>query len=175
MLTSDRPDWRPAIEAWDGYRIRKVVRRARGSEWRRAEALDGLTIVRGSAEVRVFPPIPIDGWPRDLARLQVSGTDLDDDVPPPAVPPGTPTVLLSPYVPMTAGKAMAQAGHAAQLGWRTLDEGRRIAWGVAGWAAEVRVPSRSQWSSALKAGHPVVHDAGFTEVAPNSQTATILF
>jgi hypothetical protein len=71
----------------------------------------------GSAEVRVFPPIPVDEWPRDLARLQVGGTELDDPTPAP-VKGGTPLVLLSPDLELTAGKAMAQAAHAAQLGWR---------------------------------------------------------
>ena len=61
-----------------------MVRRARGAEWRRAEALDGITVRRRTAEVRVFPPVPLDDWPRDLARLQVAGTDLDDPQPPPA-------------------------------------------------------------------------------------------
>ena len=75
MLTDTRPAWQEAISAWDAQRIRKVVRRARGAEWQRAVALDGLTVAQGSAEVRVFPPIPIDEWPRDLARLQVGGTD----------------------------------------------------------------------------------------------------
>jgi hypothetical protein len=58
-------------------RIHKVVRRARGAEWRRAEALPGSTVTGKAAEVRVFPPVPLDGWPKDPARLRVSGTDLD--------------------------------------------------------------------------------------------------
>ena len=41
--------------------------RCRGSPWR-----------SGSAEIRVYPPVPVDDWPADLARLQVSGTDFDD-------------------------------------------------------------------------------------------------
>jgi hypothetical protein len=127
MLTRPPPDWVEAVRAWDGQRIRKVVRRARGAEWRRAEALPGLTVRNGSAEVRVFPPIPVDEWPRDLARLQVGGTELDD--PPPApVKAGTPLVLLSPDLELTAGKAMAQAAHAAQLGWRASGLADRAAW-----------------------------------------------
>jgi len=78
MLTADRPEWAAAIQAWDGAggtslprkrgdpqrgRIRKVVRRARGAEWRRALTVDGLDVVHGSAEVRVYPPIPVGGGP----------------------------------------------------------------------------------------------------------------
>ena len=95
---------------WQDARIRKVVRRARGAEWRRAEALPGITVTGKSAEVRVFPPVPLDGWPKDLARLQVSGTDLDDPEPPLGPDPAVPVLWLNPELDMSAGKAMAQAG-----------------------------------------------------------------
>src|SRR5438876_928867 len=76
MLTDGRPEWQAAVTAWDGQRIRKVIRRARGAEWRRVLDLDGLTVCQGTAQLRVFPPVAIDEWPRDLARLQVGGTQL---------------------------------------------------------------------------------------------------
>jgi hypothetical protein len=170
ILTDERPEWHDAVAAWDAQRIRKVVRRARGAEWHRAEALDGLTVAQRTAEVRVYPPIPLDAWPRDLARLQVGGTDLDDD-PPPAVPPGTPLVLLSPRYEMTAGKAMAQAAHAAQLGWRASSIADRIAWHDAGFPLAVRPATDDQWAAAVRTGAPVVQDAGFTEVEPGAETA----
>jgi peptidyl-tRNA hydrolase len=174
MLTDPRPEWHDAVAAWDAQRIRKVVRRARGAEWRRAVALDGLTVTQDSAEVRVFPPIPVDAWPRDLARLQVGGTDLDDPAPPPAVAPGTPLVLLSPRYAMTAGKAMAQAAHAAQLGWRASSSVDRAAWRADGFDLAVRVATPTQWADAMRAGAPVVQDAGFTEVEPGAETALAL-
>jgi hypothetical protein len=106
-------EWAEAIRDWQVGRIRKVVRRARGAEWSRAEVLPGITVRGRTAEVRVYPPVPLDAWPRDLARLQVSGTDLDDPQPPDAPEAGTAVLWFNPDVPMTAGKAMAQAGHAA--------------------------------------------------------------
>jgi peptidyl-tRNA hydrolase len=172
ILTDPRPEWHEAIAAWAAQRIRKVVRRARGAEWQRALALDGLTVTRGSAEVRVFPPIPMDAWPRDLARLQIGGTDLDDP-PPPVVAPGTPLVLLSPEYEMTAGKAMAQAAHAAQLGWRASAAADRSAWRDAGIPLAVRTATPAQWADAVRGGAPVVQDAGFTEVEPGAQTALV--
>jgi peptidyl-tRNA hydrolase len=172
ILTDPRPEWHEAIAEWDAQRIRKVVRRARGAEWQRALALDGLTVTRGSAEVRVFPPIPMDAWPRDLARLQIGGTDLDDP-PPPVVAPGTPLVLLSPEYEMTAGKAMAQAAHAAQLGWRASAAADRSAWRDAGFPLAVRTATPAKWADAVRGGAPVVQDAGFTEVEPGAQTALV--
>src|SRR4029077_18370096 len=56
ILSRPEPDWVGAVRARAGPRTRKVVRRAGGAEWRRAEALPGLTVRNGSAEVRVFPP-----------------------------------------------------------------------------------------------------------------------
>ena len=120
MLTRPRPEWAEAVRDWDGQRIRKVVRRARGADWRRAVNVDGLDIVRGSAQLRVYPPVPVDAWPPELARLQVGGTNLEQPTEPPPVPPGTPLVLLSPEVEMSTGKAMAQAAHVGAAGW-TLD------------------------------------------------------
>lgn len=173
MLTDPRPEWTDAVAAWDGQRIRKVVRRARGAEWRRAKAIDGLDVRQGSAEVRVYPPVPVDAWPPDLARLQVGGTNLEDPEPPPAVAPGTPMVLLSPSAEMTTGKAMAQAAHAAQLGWRSMRPRGRAGWQAAGFPVAVRDASPEQWQRAVRAGAPVVQDGGFTEVEPG--TATALF
>jgi peptidyl-tRNA hydrolase len=173
VLTDPRPEWQEAIAAWDAQRIRKVVRRARGAEWQRAVALDGLTVTRRSAEVRVFPPIPLDAWPRDLARLQVGGTDLTDPTPPPPVADGA-LVLLSPHYEMTAGKAMAQAAHAAQLGWRVSPAASRAAWQSASFPLAVRMATPAQWARAVRGGAPVVRDAGFTEVEPRAETALAL-
>jgi peptidyl-tRNA hydrolase len=174
MLTSDRPEWIEAVTAWDGQRIRKVVRRARGAEWRRALTMDGLDVAQGSAELRVYPPVPVDAWPPELARLQVGGTSLDDPEPPPAVPTGTPLVLLTPHAEMTTGKAMAQAAHAAQLGWRGLRRRPRRRWQAAGFPLAVRDATERQWQAALDAGAPVVHDGGFTEVEPGTATAAFV-
>src|ERR1700758_4879785 len=77
-VTAEDGEWSAAARAWADARIRKVVRRARGAAWDRARALPGITAVQGSAEVRVYPPVPVDDWPPDLARLQVSGTDFED-------------------------------------------------------------------------------------------------
>lgn len=125
-------EWARAMRDWQDARIRKVVRRARGAEWRRAEALPGITVTGGSAEVRVFPPVPLDGWPKDLARLQVSGTDLDDPEPPGEADPDAPVLWLNPGLDMSAGKTMAQTGHGAQLTWWELSDEEKAAWRDAG-------------------------------------------
>ncbi|MFE6287815.1 aminoacyl-tRNA hydrolase [Streptomyces sp. NPDC057877] len=174
MLDDERSrgegEWAQAMRDWQDARIRKVVRRARGAEWRRAEALPGITVTGKSAEVRVFPPVPLDGWPKDLARLQVSGTDLDDPEPPAPADRGGPVLWLSPEVEMSAGKAMAQAGHGAQLAWWELSDEERAAWRDAGFPLAVRAADPADWTALTTSGLPVVRDAGFTEIAPGSCT-----
>ncbi|MEE4595680.1 peptidyl-tRNA hydrolase [Streptomyces sp. DSM 41524] len=190
-------EWAEAVRDWQDARIRKVVRRARGAEWRRASGLPGITVTgrapapatataedvtgheggdgdvassAAAAEVRVFPPVPLDGWPKELAKLQVSGTDLDDPEPPAAPDPTGPVLWLSPHVEMSAGKAMAQAGHGAQLAWWELDDAARAAWREAGFPLAVRTASAERWDELTASGLPVVRDAGFTEIAPGSCT-----
>ncbi|MFS4091687.1 peptidyl-tRNA hydrolase [Streptomyces sp. AF1A] len=174
LLADDRAhgdgEWAEAVPNWEDARIRKVVRRARGAEWRRAEALPGITVTGKSAEVRVFPPVPLDGWPKDLAKLQVSGTELDDPEPPVDADRTEPVLWLNPELQMSAGKAMAQAGHAAQLAWWALSGEARTAWREADFPLAVRTAEPGDWARLTGSGLPLVRDAGFTEIAPGSCT-----
>lgn len=162
--------WARAMRDWQDARIRKVVRRARGAEWRRASELPGITITGATAEIRVYPPVPLDGWPKELAKLQVSGTELADPEPPGPPAAGIPVLWLNPAVEMSAGKAMAQAGHGAQLAWWELGDAERAAWAENGFALAVRTAPKDHWDSLVAAGLPVVRDAGFTEIPANSPT-----
>jgi len=176
-------EWAQAMRDWQDARIRKVVRRARGAEWRKAGALPGITVTGtgtnaqarvdavAEAEVRVFPPVPLDGWPKELAKLQVSGTELDDPRPPAAPDPAHPVLWLNPTLAMSAGKAMAQAGHGAQLAWFELSEAKREAWRESGFALSVRTADPADWRALTASGLPVVRDAGFTEIAPGPTLA----
>ncbi|HLH83714.1 MAG TPA: peptidyl-tRNA hydrolase [Trebonia sp.] len=169
-VTEPGGEWAAAVRAWTDGRIRKVVRRARGAAWERAAALPGITVVHRSATIRVYPPVPADDWPPELARLQVSGTELEDPQPPGEVPAQTPVLWLNPELPMTAGKAMAQAGHAAQLAWQRLGPRLRSEWKQAGFGLAVRTAAAGRWPELVASGLPVVRDGGFTEVAPGSCT-----
>ncbi|MEU6208331.1 aminoacyl-tRNA hydrolase [Streptomyces sp. NPDC047023] len=175
LLTDERArgegEWARAVSDWQDARIRKVVRRARGAEWRKAQTLPGITVEGAEALVRVFPPVPLDGWPKELAKLQVSGTDLDDPEPVGAdTSPDLPVLWLNPGLGMSAGKAMAQAGHAAQLAWWELTPAERTVWQDTGFRLAVRTAPRDRWEALSSSGLPVVRDAGFTEIAPGSAT-----
>jgi len=118
----------------------------------------------------VFPPVPVDEWPPELARLQVSGTELTDPEPPAAPGEGVPVLWVNPGLEMTAGKAMAQAGHAAQLGWWELGPRARSEWRDRDFDLAVRTAPEHEWEALVRSGLPVVRDGGFTEVAPGSCT-----
>ncbi|MEY9945990.1 peptidyl-tRNA hydrolase [Kitasatospora sp. GAS1066B] len=166
-------EWAELVHAWEDARIRKVVRRARGGEWRKTGELPGITVTGEHAEVRVFPPVPLDGWPKELAKLQVSGTELSDpqDVVLAAPGEGLPVLWLNPELEMSAGKTMAQTGHAAQLAWWRLDEAQRKEWAESGFALAVRTAEPARWSELSDGRLPLVHDAGFTEIAPGPTVA----
>ena len=162
-------EWADAFAVWVDGRFRKVVRRARGAHWAAAGDLPGVTVVSGSATVRAFPPARAADLPRELARLQVGGTDLDDPEPPPAPGPGAARLWLNPALHMTTGKAAAQAGHGAMRLWDVLDARRRRAWRDAGYSLAVRTATPARWVE-LAGAAIEISDGGFTEVAPGSVT-----
>ncbi|MFD3403198.1 peptidyl-tRNA hydrolase [Kribbella sp. NPDC058693] len=172
-------EWASAMGAWQDDRIRKIVKRSRGAEWRRATGVPGITVLGSGAgaeepanvaEVRVFPPTAVDAVPPELANLQVSGTDFEDSAALPPLVPGVPLLWVNPALEMSSGKAMAQCGHAAQLAWWDLSDEARKEWEAADFALAVRTATPAQWKRLLRSGLPVVQDAGFTEVEPGSRT-----
>jgi peptidyl-tRNA hydrolase len=164
-------EWAPAFAAWIDGRFRKVVRRARGAPWEAAGEVPGVLVRSGTAEVRAYPPVPNAELPRELAKLQVGGTDLVDPAPPGPPPPDAARLWLHPTLEMTTGKAAAQAGHGSMLLWSALpDDAARERWRAAGYPLAVRRATVERWE-ALAATAPVeVADGGFTEVAPGSVT-----
>jgi peptidyl-tRNA hydrolase len=71
---------------------------------------------------------------------------------------------------MSAGKTMAQAGHAAQLAWWRLERRDRSEWKEVCFDLAVRTATPQRWADLLASGLPVVRDGGFTEVEPGSCT-----
>jgi len=177
LLHDPRADegWAPAITRWTDGAIRKHVRRAtRQAAWDRAAALPGVTVEHAGARVRAFVPCATDAIPRDVARLQLTGTELDDPHPVAHADPvvdGPVVVSLSTGACMPAGKAAAAAGHAAQLAALRMPAGRLTRWAADGFPVVVEHPDVARWHR-LAATAPVrVVDAGLTVVAPGTTTA----
>jgi hypothetical protein len=65
---------------------------------------------------------------------------------------------------------MAQAGHAAQLGWWQLPDEDRAKWQANGFELAVRPAPAARWAGLVASGLPIVRDAGFTEIEAGSCT-----
>jgi peptidyl-tRNA hydrolase len=172
--------WYPEVYAWVSARIRKVARRARGAHWRAVQELPGVTVAVAGAEVRALVPGRVAATPKEVSRLQISGSDLPMDEPgePPA---GVPVLYLNPEVPMTVGKAAAQVGHGSMLLATLLTvDGAVSEFVSSGYRCLVRTATREHWRELSTIDDPadawrsrgivVVRDAGFTEVAPGTIT-----
>ncbi len=172
--------WHDAVAAWNGARIRKIVRRGRASAWERAQDADGVTVIHRSAEVRAFVPGPLDRAPAPVAKLQIRSTPLDepvlvDELPPVGADHPELLIAVTPEVDMSWGKQAAQCAHAGQLAWQGADHDRAGAWNRAGRPIQVVHPDRARWAELVAQADVTVHDGGFTEIPAGTLTAVALW
>jgi peptidyl-tRNA hydrolase len=178
-LSAPEGEWYPEVSAWIDGHIRKISRRARGAHWQAAQEFPGVTVTVDGASARALVPGLVVETPKEISRLQISGSDLPVDTPGPA-PDGVPVLWLNPSVSLTAGKAAAQVGHASMLLAALLDEPELKTWAEIGYQCAVRTPTKQQWIGLHPGPDPArawhdrqviaVRDAGFTEIAPGTVT-----
>jgi peptidyl-tRNA hydrolase len=177
----DDPDWADAFRAWS-VRPRKVALRADAEQLESlrttlpgvpVESRYGITLLampprlRSASEPALQALRPYTDGPR---APRAAG---DDDA---ATHGGAVPLryVIRPGVLRTAGKAMAQAGHAAlmcadRLGPRHPDA--FAAWRAAGTPGEVRVADLPHWAALRESpATVVVADAGLTQVEPGTET-----
>src|SRR6188508_1062522 len=166
-------EWHDAVADYVRGHIRKVTRRARGAHWVAAQDLPGRTLAHGGTDVPPDEPPTTDPT---VAPGDSTGGHADA----PSGPDEAALRLWMPAgIPMTVGKAMAQAGHAgmicAALLGRAGDAGRdRLAsWrdrgypvtvqrvGPADWATIGRPLGEDQAVAWERGGLLAVRDAGF--------------
>jgi peptidyl-tRNA hydrolase len=178
-------EWYEAVLCYCTGHIRKVTRRARASQWTATAELPGITLSAGVTEVRALLPGRVSELDRRVSKLQVGGTDVEADQPErAAVPAGTLVVHPAPNLPITLGKAMAQAGHAGMIAAALLagdDPATLRSWYAAGMPVAVRSLDARAWAGLRRAvADPggawrservlAVRDAGFTEIEPGTVT-----
>jgi peptidyl-tRNA hydrolase len=155
-------EWHDDVLAWTTAHIRKVSRRARGAHWSAVGELPGCTVQVGDAEVRALVPGRVVDLPKEVSRLQISGSELPADEPGPPDQVGHGTMLLAALT-------------------STTDRAAEIAkWAAAHCRCAVRTATRARWAELDPGAQPwqawrdhrvvAVRDAGFTEVAPGTVT-----
>lgn len=169
MRDPENPSW----QLWASGAFAKSVRRADAKMFAKVLAAfpDHVLATVGTASAVGLPPLPADGLPKLLAKLQVSGTQLPEGVP---LAPQPLTIVLNGSLGMSTGKAAAQAAHAL-FAW-LLDAGPAAdAWAAAGFPVGiVHASGRDFRKGARKASGPVIQDAGRTEIEPGSTTAYVV-
>lgn len=167
-------EWHDAVTAWNGARIRKIMRRGRASAWERAQTVPGVTVQVGTAEVRAFVPGPLDEAPRDLAKLQIQSTPLDEPElvgELPELVAGTLVIATTPDLEMSWGKLAAQCAHAGQRAWERAEPPVRAQWRAAGSPIVVVHPDAVLWDVIRSGPVEEIRDGGFTEIPAGSLTA----
>lgn len=171
------------VNEWIKSRIRKIVKRAHGSKWRKLEssvAAGEITIPHssysdsdGTVCAYAFAPMRTSEMPKALRNLQVSGLDLErtnhSDCEQQKLRDGKALlVTLNDAVEMTSGKAVAQACHVVQVAIKNLCDADFGEWEDGGFRCLF------SWGSLDETHrHDVaIRDAGFTEVPSGSLTAT---
>lgn len=165
-------EWHEAVSAWNGERIRKIVRRGRASAWQRAQNPAGVTVERDGAEVRAFVPGPLDEAPEELAKLQIRSTPLDEIERVDTVPDAAGLVIaVTPLVELSWGKQVAQCAHAGQWAWMRSDPDVVERWDAAGRPITILHPTAQLWATVADDAPVQINDGGFTEVEPGTRTA----
>lgn len=175
--------WHDDVRRWTSARIRKIVRRARGSAWTRVQAVDGVTVGptrpggASPVEARAFVPGPIDRVPRPVGRLQIQSTPLDDPPRVAALPDRVAglVVAVTPEVEMSWGKQAAQCAHAAQRAWATASARRRSAWDAAGRPLTVIHPDHRLWERLVDEADVTIRDGGYTEIPAGTRTTAAVW
>ncbi len=164
--------WHDAVDAWNGDRIRKIVRRGRASAWQRAQQPDGVTVARDGAEVRAFVPGPLDQAPEALAKLQIQSTPLDEVGRSDEVADATALfIAVTPQFEMTWGKQAAQCAHAGQWAWMRSDPALVARWDSLDRPITIVHPTPSLWSALVESAPVQIHDGGFTEIPAGTKSA----
>lgn len=157
------------FKEWLSGRFAKTVRRAKSSAFAKTACLPGATVVEvGDGKAVALAPMPYADFPKELSKLQVSGTDLPRSGRYPEVPAPDVLLVVNGDLNMTTGKEAAQVAHALWIAY------------LAGWCTTrgtfqiVRVSDNDFTGYAQTQHARVVTDSGLTELTGPTQTVVAL-
>lgn len=160
-------DWEEPLRAWLAGSFRKVVRHARGAKWEALKNHPHIHGRSGTAEVILLTPHLNGEPPTHVKQLQVAGLTLDGSTVTYAEAAtrfrGEPlNIAVNTELDMSHGKQFAQIGHGIQLAIQhgLVDDS---------WVENIRPIMLRPWDDKPAEAVTVV-DAGFTEIAPGSET-----
>ena len=151
--------WSDCFDDWWRHSFRKVCLRAEPREWEELRSLDHERV----GDVVCLPPRRRSSRERVLVRMQTLSAEAGP-LPEPGEPVvGTITLVVASELGMSAGKTLAQVGHAALM----ADPGPEL---------DVRVAAAagSLWQSLAASAAIVVRDGGLTEIEAGSETVLVL-
>ncbi len=151
--------WRDGFESWWRDSFRKVCLRAEPREWEAVRALDHERV----GGVACLPPVRRSQRAHVLVRMQVLSRETGE-LPAYVGPhPGGLTLVVHDDIGMSAGKTLAQVGHAALMA--DLDPTLDISVVGAGGEAWARLRGRAS---------AIVRDGGLTELEAGSETVLVV-
>ena len=154
----DDERWCEGFEHWWRHSFRKVCLRAEPREWEAVRDLDHARV----GDIACLPPVRRSERDRVLVRMQAL-QDEPGPLPPFAgAAPGL-TLVVATSLGMSAGKTLAQIGHAALM----ADPDPELDLHVAGADGEA-------WADLVAGAAAVVRDGGLTELEPGSETVLVL-
>lgn len=155
--------WRDNFDDWWRHSFRKVCLRAEPREWEDVRTLDHERV----GDVACLPPVRRSARDRVLVRMQTLSADagplpeLGNHV------PGVLTLVVATDLGMSAGKTLAQIGHASLMA--ELDRA-----GDPGLDIHVFGAGGEGWSALAASAAAIVRDGGLTEIAEGSETVLVL-
>lgn len=156
----DDERWREGFEDWWRHSFRKVCLRAEPRDWEAIRDLDHARV----GDVTCLPPVRRSARDQVLVRMQTLNEEAG------ALPsagadaaPGALTLVVASELGMSAGKTLAQIGHAALM----ADPDPELSLSVVGASAD-------EWVRLARGAVAVVRDGGLTELAPGSETVLVL-
>ena len=155
----DDERWRDGFENWWRHSFRKVCLRAEPREWEAMRELDHERV----GDVACLPPVRRSARDRVLVRMQTLGDEAGALPQPPDGLPSGLTLVVATDLGMSAGKTLAQIGHAALMA--DPDPGLELL--VAG-------ASGADWERLARSATAVVRDGGLTELPRGSETVLVL-